>query len=136
MITFQIERRAVYALLALLALGLVLGVGLVAGGWSPTQLTRQAAPPTVAVVDSQAPSVTLGTPPAGALPTEDTVPRISLEDALARLDDPNIVFVDTRDTASFDQGHIVGAMSLPLDQAEAGQWSVVPSDKEIITYCA
>ena len=46
----------------------------------------------------------------------------------------DFVLLDARDRASFEQGHIPGAVSVPLDQVER----IAPTlsrEKEYVTYC-
>lgn len=42
--------------------------------------------------------------------------------------------VDVRPAEEFAQGHVVGALNVPLDQLEA-QLSDLPRDREIVAYC-
>ena len=70
-------------------------------------------------------------------PTEDTfaqIPRVSPADAKTALDAGSAVFVDVRDPASYANGHIPGARSLPLAGLEAQLGELDPQDW-IITYC-
>ena len=71
-------------------------------------------------------------PPSSFLPE---VPRISVEEVKKKLDaGANIVIVDSRSKASYDQDHIAGAVSLPLaDMAEP--YDDFDGYDEIITYC-
>jgi hypothetical protein len=62
------------------------------------------------------------------------IPRVNLEDAKAAFDSGSAVFVDVRAQASWQESHITGALSLPVNEIETrlgeldpGQW--------IITYC-
>ncbi len=71
-------------------------------------------------------------PPSSFLPE---VPRISVEEVKRKLDTgANIVIVDSRSKASYDQAHIAGAVSLPLaDMSEP--YDDLDGYDEIITYC-
>lgn len=62
------------------------------------------------------------------------VPRVSLSDAKKAYDDGTAVFVDVRDSASYRQSHIPGALSIPLDELASRENELNPSDW-IITYC-
>ena len=69
-----------------------------------------------------------------APPSASDIPRATLAEAKAAHDTGNAVFVDVRDTGSYDISHITGAESIPLTRLEQemgkldkGQW--------IITYC-
>lgn len=62
------------------------------------------------------------------------VQRVSLEDARQALDAGTAVFVDVRDRGSYEQAHIPGALSIPLDEIATRQDELDPEDW-IITYC-
>lgn len=62
------------------------------------------------------------------------VPRISPIDAKARLDTGEAVVVDVRALDNYQAAHVAGAISIPLDELEAGQYEL-PKNAEIITYC-
>ncbi len=93
----------------------------------------------LAVLTLVALSCSLFAPPASAPAGEPQVseadaPRISLEEAKAAFDGGVAVFVDVRSEAAYADGHIPGALSIPLaelesrlDELDSGQW--------IITYC-
>ncbi len=62
------------------------------------------------------------------------VPRVSIADARQALDSGAAVFVDVRDSASYEKAHIPGALLIPvselrnhLNELDPAQW--------IITYC-
>ncbi len=63
------------------------------------------------------------------------VPRISPEKVKAKLDtDSNMVIIDTRSKAEYEQTHISGAVSMPLDEI-AQRYSELSGYTEIFTYC-
>ncbi len=62
------------------------------------------------------------------------VTRVSLGDAKAAFDLKQAVFVDARDASSFAQGHIPGALSIPLEELPSRLKELSPKDW-IITYC-
>lgn len=68
--------------------------------------------------------------------SEADVPRISLADAKAAFDSNAALFVDTRDSQSYAQRRIRGAISIPLNKFET-QIENLSLDKNqwIITYC-
>ena len=86
-----------------------------------------------------APTVMLepASPPAEGLPqTEAQVPRVTVEEAKAALDNGTAVIVDVRILESFVAQHIQGALSIPLTGIEADPAGVkLDKDKWIITYC-
>lgn len=63
-----------------------------------------------------------------------SVQRVSLQDAKRALDEGVAVFVDVRDPGSYEQAHIPGALSIPLDEVSARKEELDPEDW-IITYC-
>jgi len=64
---------------------------------------------------------------------------ISLDDAAARHQSRNVLFIDARDPEDFEYGHILGAINLPYDYVE-DYWDEVvpriPGDKELVIYCS
>ena len=69
--------------------------------------------------------------------TEDvyaSLPRVSLGDALAAYQTGTAVFVDVRDTGSYNQSHIKGALSIPLGELP-DRLSELKASDWIITYC-
>jgi hypothetical protein len=73
----------------------------------------------------------------GDLPlTESEVPRISVEAAKAALDSGAAIIVDVRDPAQYEKSHVVGAISIWLDEIEANPTGLnLDKDQWIITYC-
>ncbi len=61
------------------------------------------------------------------------VPRISVEEAEARLQQGQAVLVDVRSRAAYDQGHAAGALSFPAQEIDA-RLDEIPRDKELILY--
>lgn len=60
----------------------------------------------------------------------------SHEQALANLDNPDVLILDVRSPAEFQQGHVPGAINIPFDQlarphAALSGWK----DKEVVLYC-
>ncbi|MCP4607104.1 MAG: rhodanese-like domain-containing protein [Planctomycetes bacterium] len=71
-------------------------------------------------------------PPSDYLPE---VPRISIHEVKAKLDaGANILIVDSRHDHSYDESHIAGAISIPLDNMSE-PYDGFESYDEIITYC-
>ena len=62
------------------------------------------------------------------------VPRIPLEEAKAAFDTQEAVFLDVRDSATYLESHIPGAVSIPLTELEA-RLGELDQDDWIITYC-
>ena len=78
-----------------------------------------------------------GIGPDGELkPEQDAqVARVEIPDAVAKLGNAGVLFVDTRSSIEFEQGHIQGAQNVQA-YAEDNKLETLPKDKEIILYCA
>ena len=61
--------------------------------------------------------------------------RISREDAIKLVRENKAIYVDVRSKATYDKGHIKGALSFPNSQILA-RIRELPADKLVITYCA
>lgn len=65
-------------------------------------------------------------------------PAISLDYAMMKFQSKNIVFLDARYPADFEEGHVRGAINLPweeFDEYAPGVLRSLPKDEEIIAYC-
>lgn len=65
------------------------------------------------------------------------IKRVTLEQAKSAFDSKEAVFVDVRDSGSYNIGHVPGALNIPLSEIEAGtaNLSQLKPDQWIITYC-
>lgn len=110
----QRQRRNDLLPLLLIGVGVLLVIGVLV--WQATRSTQTAATP--------------------ANPNDPTagVERVSLEDAKAALDSGEAIFLDVRDSQSFEQGHIPGAVNIPLALLQ-NRANELDSNKWIITYC-
>ncbi len=64
---------------------------------------------------------------------------VGLEYAKKAFDDSSAVFVDSRSAWAYEEGHIPGALSLPLEEFDdlaGSRLGDTPIYKEIITYCS
>ena len=59
---------------------------------------------------------------------------VTFDELRARLKDSSLVLLDVRPAVEYDQGHIAGALSLPLDELEA-RLNELPPEQEIVAYC-
>ncbi len=62
------------------------------------------------------------------------IPRVSLEDAKKAFDTQSAIFVDVRDSTSYAQQHVKGALNIPLGDLES-RLNELPKDQWIILYC-
>lgn len=75
---------------------------------------------------------------------EGDPPFISLDEAAARFQNKNVLFIDARYPEDFDYGHIRGAVNisydlLPIENVQAFWDSTahfIPRDKQIVVYCS
>ena len=68
--------------------------------------------------------------------TEAEVPRIDVQKAKAAFDSGTAVIVDVRSPESYADGHIAGAINIPLGNFESDLANVpLKKDQWIITYC-
>jgi phage shock protein E len=81
-------------------------------------------------------AVTLGSPVFGQIADEASVPRISLADFKKAVDTGQVVIVDTRDAGSYADGHIPGAVLIPLDDIRKKAPGLKGAKKPIVLYCA
>ena len=63
------------------------------------------------------------------------IPRIDVKEVKEKLEaGSNLVIIDTRSRAEYEQVHIAGAISLPLEEVAEG-YVGLKGYEEIITYC-
>ncbi|MGH9934738.1 MAG: rhodanese-like domain-containing protein [Blastocatellia bacterium] len=67
---------------------------------------------------------------------EEKMPRIIPEEFKRLLAARQAVVIDVRPAEEYRQGHIPGAINLPMPQIEAGNYPGLPRDKRLISYCA
>lgn len=121
---------AVLGVVAIFAAGVWLGrIYLAAGGPGMSIIRRLRSPQ--ATWPEPTPFFLSPKPTVGA-----DVPRITPEELEEKLDGGDgVVVVDVRSEEAFDRRHIKGAISIPLTSI-AVRYAEVPSDKEIVIYCA
>jgi rhodanese-related sulfurtransferase len=67
---------------------------------------------------------------------ELTPPRTTMAEFKKLVADDNVIVLDVRDADAYRQGHIPGAILVPLNtvQTRAGEWKT--ATKPIVTYCS
>ena len=65
----------------------------------------------------------------------DGVKRVTTVELRDALDKGEAIVIDVRPAASYQQTHIKGSISIPLEQVEA-RMNELPRDKMIVTYCS
>ncbi len=66
---------------------------------------------------------------------ENKMPRVSAEELKRLVAARRAIIVDVRSAEEYRGAHIQGAINLPLQQLEAGQFPNLPRDKRLISYC-
>jgi 3-mercaptopyruvate sulfurtransferase SseA len=104
-------------------------VGLAIVIWLLTQ-QNNSNPTTVAAVPT--PGVNTG----ATIMSEQTAPRMPIDEFKALYDDPakRPIILDVRAKQTYDEGHIVGAISFPEADVDT-RIAELPKDKLIIAYC-
>lgn len=59
---------------------------------------------------------------------------ITIEELRERLNDESIIIIDVRPREEFKEGHIPGAISIPLEELEK-RLNELPKDKDIVAFC-
>ena len=116
----KLPRSSLLPLILVIA-GLLLVAGVLYWQVTRTERGRAAAIATETIVQEKIPA--------------PEIERVSLEDAIAAYESKTALFVDVRDADSYAQGHIPGAINIPLGQLEsrAGE---LDKNRWIITYCS
>ena len=116
-------------ILTLMAVAITLTAALAEAQYR-TPTTQQPLPPTAAPSN------------AGPLETTSTggdelatARRMTRDQAMRLVKQKKAVYVDVRSKESFDEGHLPGAISLPLSQLQS-RYKDLPVKKLLITYCA
>ncbi|HPO07588.1 MAG TPA: rhodanese-like domain-containing protein [bacterium] len=65
------------------------------------------------------------------------VQSITAQQALAYVNSPDAIFLDVREPAEYENGHIVGSILMPwFGGVLQERWNELPVDKLIIVYCS
>jgi hypothetical protein len=79
---------------------------------------------------------TQATPESTPIQTALTVPKVTVEEVKQKMDSGFIfILVDVRSKTDYDKGHIVRAVSIPI-QALPGRYTEISQESEIIVYGA
>jgi rhodanese-related sulfurtransferase/DNA-binding transcriptional ArsR family regulator len=71
---------------------------------------------------------------ASYLKQRDALEPIPANELLARVRDGLVTVIDVRPPQEYAQGHVVGALNVPLDQLES-RLGELPQDREVVAYC-
>lgn len=118
-------------------------------GWALTRSVEPAAPEVAAVATTSVPpslppsgtgfEPSTAAPGAAATPPplqtpEGAVSRINAEQLKEMVDTNAVTLVDVRDSVSYNNGHIPGAIHIPFARVEA-EASRLPKGKPVVAYC-
>jgi 3-mercaptopyruvate sulfurtransferase SseA len=104
-------------------------VGLLVSGVANAQLKSNVQP------GPAAKSTIVATPVPAAQPSLESARRINREEAIKLVKEKKAVYVDVRGKDQYDEGHIKGAISIPLSEV-VNRIKEIPPKMFIITYCA
>ena len=66
---------------------------------------------------------------------EEKMPRVSAQELKRLVAAGRAVAVDVRSAEEYRRAHIEGAINLPIQQIETGQYPKLPRDKRLVSYC-
>lgn len=78
----------------------------------------------------------LGPPVLGQVADESSVPRISVADLKKAADTGQVLIVDVRDANWYAEGHLPGAINVPLEALQQKLATLKAAKKPIVAYCA
>jgi len=81
-------------------------------------------------------AVLLAGPVFGQVADETAVPRISVADLTRASAAGQVLILDVRDAGSYAEGHLPGAINIPLGDLQQGLATLKASKKPIVAYCA
>ncbi len=64
----------------------------------------------------------------------DPLEPVLLQELLQQMDTGDIVLIDVRPKEEYEEGHIPGAISIPIEELEK-ELEQLPKDKEFVAYC-
>ena len=67
---------------------------------------------------------------------EEKMPRVKVEEAKKLVAEGKAIIIDVRLSDVYKTSHIKGALEVPLNKLEAGDFIDLPKDKLIIAYCS
>ena len=106
-------------------------VAFLATGLAQAQMKTAVPPP----ASAPAPKVTTPALVPAPMVSLESARRISREEAMKLVKEKKAVYVDVRAKDQYDQGHIKGAINIPLGEVIT-RLKELPPHKYIITYCA
>jgi hypothetical protein len=122
-----------------LSLGLACSTNRSASNTAAASQTPAAQTPAVAQASASSvtpqPRSATPSPQPTAQDEESKVPRVNAEELKQLVAAKKAVVIDVRSEEVYKEGHIKGAVSLPIAKIEVGEYKDLPRDKRIIAYC-
>jgi rhodanese-related sulfurtransferase len=81
-------------------------------------------------------AVLAGPPVLAQVAGEAAVPRISVADLKKAADADRVLIVDVRDATWYAEGHLPGAVNVPLEEIQQKLATLKAAKKLIVAYCA
>jgi rhodanese-related sulfurtransferase len=81
-------------------------------------------------------ALTLAPPVVGQVADEAAVPRISVGDLKKASDAGQVLILDVRDASWYAEGHLPGAISVPLEELPQKLVALKAEKRPIVAYCA
>jgi rhodanese-related sulfurtransferase len=78
----------------------------------------------------------LGSPVLGQVADETAVPRVSVAELKKAIDAGQAIVIDVRDAGSYADGHLPGAINVPLEALQPKLATLKAAKKPIVAYCA
>jgi ArsR family transcriptional regulator len=75
-------------------------------------------------------------PALGQSTDESAVPRVSVADLKKAADAGQVLIIDVRDATWYAEGHLPGAINIPLAELEQKLAMVKAAKKPLVAYCA
>lgn len=78
----------------------------------------------------------VGSPVLGQVADETAVPRISVADLKTASDAGRVLILDVRDATWYAEGHLPGAVNVPLEGLQQKLAMLKAAKKPIVAYCS
>jgi hypothetical protein len=111
---------------------LTIGMAITAAGCAKSGASTPTASATTAGAQAAQSAPAVASPPQNA---EEKIPRVKVEEAKKMIAEGKAIIIDVRLGEAYKMSHIKGALEVPLNKVEAGDFKDLPKDKLIIAYC-
>ena len=114
---------------------LLAGLGTACQQPTATVNSNSGVQPNAPLANPNAPAANQAPAPQAPNP-EDSMPRVSVEEAKAAVDKGTAVIIDVRGPDAYKAAHVKGALEHSLSLLEQGDFKDLPKNKRIIAYCS